>query len=66
MLEYKCKLVGINVVIVNEAKLTIIKLKWFFNSFYNIRAVYDLNKQEIVNKDKIAWEAKDYKAIRMD
>ena len=31
-----------------------------------IRAVYDLNKQVIVNKDKIAWEAKDYKAIRMD
>ena len=31
-----------------------------------IRAVYDLKKQEIVNKDKIKWEAKDYKAIRMD
>ena len=27
MLEYKCKLAGINVVIVNEAKLTIINLK---------------------------------------
>ena len=31
-----------------------------------IKAVYDLNKKEIVNKDKIKWEAKDYKAIRMD
>ena len=31
-----------------------------------IRAVYDLKKQEIVNKDKIKWEAKDYKIIRMD
>ena len=27
MLAYKCKLAGINVVIVNEAKLTIINLK---------------------------------------
>lgn len=31
-----------------------------------IRAVYDLKKQEIVNKDKIKWEAKDYKIIRMN
>ena len=36
------------------------------NSFYDIRAVYDLKKQEIVNKDKIKWEVKDYKIIRMD
>lgn len=31
-----------------------------------IRALYDLRKQEIVNKDKIKWKATDYVATRMD
>ena len=40
--------------------------EWLIIKWEGIRAVYDLKKQEIVNKDKIKWEAKDYKAIRMD
>ena len=31
-----------------------------------IGAIYDLKKQEIVNKDSIKQKAKDYKVIRMD
>lgn len=31
-----------------------------------IGTIYDLKKQEIVNKDSIKQKAKDYKVIRMD
>lgn len=31
-----------------------------------IGAIYDLKKEEIVNKDKIKKEVKDYKVLRLD
>lgn len=32
----------------------------------SIGAIYDLKKEEIVNKDKIKKEVKDYKVLRLD
>lgn len=32
----------------------------------SIVAIYDLKKEEIVNKDKIKKEVKDYKVLRLD